>query len=316
MDNIHKTSLNNRFLIKNAYDEKNTRLYHTIDKTLSKPFNFKNVEHRQLYAKLKKEINLYIQKNADDFAIYNMIHIFLNKYLYPIDKYPNNENDDRSDNRVDDIGKLVSSVSNSVPVTNYLDIGCSEGGITAKLGHYFGLNNSNILGIDIRIPKCTEGFTFIQTQPDIYKIPFEDNSISFITALMVLHHTFQPDILISEIYRILKPGGIFLIREHDIDQNTDTDGKTFLDILHGLYSISWAKEGMQENPHFCDNYYAVYRSRENWTEMIQKYNLKLIQENDDLKYFYNYCKVKREYTKYNWIKNPYHFYYALYQKKY
>ena len=314
MNNIDKTTLNSKFIIKKAFNEKNPRLYHTVDKTISKPFNLKKIEHRQIYAKLQSEIVKLLKHNSDDYTIYNYIHTFLNTHLYPIDKYPNNENDDRADNRVDDIGKLVSSVTNSIPVDNFIDIGCSEGGITAKLGDYFGLKPQNIFGIDIRVPQSTNGFTFIQTNLDNQHIPMEDNSISFATALMVLHHTNNPENLISEIYRVLKPGGIFLIREHDIDENNDIDGKIFLDILHGLYSISWAKEGSQENPDFCNNYYAVYRSREIWTDLIEKHKLKLVQENADLQYFYNYCKVKREYTKFNWIKNPYHFYYALYQK--
>ena len=313
MDYKNKTTLNSKFLICNAFNERNPRLYYTVDKTLSKPFNFKNSDHKILYVKLKNEIIKLVDNNTDDHTILNHIHKFLNTYLYPIDKYPNNENDDRADNRVDDIGRLVSSVSNSIPVKNFLDIGCSEGGITAKLGEYFGLNVTNIMGMDIRRPKSTDGFTFIQTQSDNQQIPMDDNSVSFITALMVLHHTYDPDNLISEIYRVLKPGGIFLIREHDIEIN-DLHGKIFLDILHGLYSVSWAKEGNQENPDFCNNYYAVYRSRENWNTMIEKYKFKLVTENNDLQYFYNYCKVKREYSKFNWIKNPYHFYYALYQK--
>jgi len=314
MNNISKTTLNNKFYFKKAFNDKNGRLYHTVDKTLSKPFNLKILEHRNLFNRLKNDILNLLDNNSDDYTIYNYIHRFLNLQLYPIDKYPNNENDDRADSRVDDIGKLVSSVENSISVNNYLDVGCSEGGITAKLGEYFGLRSKDIFGIDIRKPKSVEGFTFIQTQTDNQKIPMDDNSVSFITALMVLHHTNEPDNLISEIARVLKPGGILLIREHDIDENIDTDGKTFLDVLHGLYSISWAREGGQENPDFCDNYYALYRSRENWTNIIEKNKLKLLDDNKDITYFYNICKVKREYTKFNWIKNPYHFYYALYQK--
>lgn len=314
MNNIDKTTLYSKFIIKKAFNEKNPRLYHTVDKTISKPFNLKNIEHRQIYAKLQREITKLVQQDMEDYTIYNYIHTFLNTHLYPIDKYPNNENDDRADSRVDDIGKLISSVSNSISIDNFIDIGCSEGGITAKLGNYFGLRPQNIFGIDIRVPKSTNGFTFIQTNLDNQHIPMEDNSISFATALMVLHHTNNPENLISEIYRVLKPGGMFLIREHDIDDNIDIDGKIFLDILHGLYSISWAKEGFQENPDFCNNYYAVYRSREVWTEIIEKHKLKLVLNNNDLQYFYNYCKVKRQYTKFNWIKNPYHYYYALYQK--
>jgi ubiquinone/menaquinone biosynthesis C-methylase UbiE len=132
---------------------------------------------------------------------------------------------------------------------------------------------------------------------------------------MVLHHTFKPEKIISEASRVLRKGGILLIREHDIDSDTDIDGKTFLDILHGLYCISWAKYGEQENPNFCNNYYGVYQSRDNWNNIVLQYNLELQLTNEDLKYFYNICKVKREYVNYKWIKNPYHYYYALYTKK-
>ena len=62
MDNIKNTTLNSEFLISTGFHEKNARLYHTIDKTLSKPFNFKNANHRQLYFKLKNEIIHLVQK--------------------------------------------------------------------------------------------------------------------------------------------------------------------------------------------------------------------------------------------------------------
>ncbi len=42
---------------------------------------------------------------------------------------------------------------------------------------------------------------------DIENIPFTDNSIDFIINIAVLEHVFNPEKVVSEIFRILKPGG-------------------------------------------------------------------------------------------------------------
>jgi len=43
---------------------------------------------------------------------------------------------------------------------------------------------------------------------DIENIPFEDNSVDFIINIAVLEHVPNPEKVISEIFRVLKPGGI------------------------------------------------------------------------------------------------------------
>jgi SAM-dependent methyltransferase len=45
---------------------------------------------------------------------------------------------------------------------------------------------------------------------DIDALPFRDNSFDLITANMVVEHLHQPDIQFGEIYRVLKPGGVFV----------------------------------------------------------------------------------------------------------
>jgi len=58
----------------------------------------------------------------------------------------------------------------------------------------------------------SHGYTSIETkQGDAYSLPFEDNSFDVIIMVRVLHHIDQPELLFSEITRILKPQGTFII---------------------------------------------------------------------------------------------------------
>jgi ubiquinone/menaquinone biosynthesis C-methylase UbiE len=62
--------------------------------------------------------------------------------------------------------------------------------------------NLDLLGISKRV-------SF--RQGDIQTLPFEDNSLDFIVSTLSLHHWSEPKRVLSEISRILKPGGQFLI---------------------------------------------------------------------------------------------------------
>lgn len=46
---------------------------------------------------------------------------------------------------------------------------------------------------------------------DAESLPFADNSFDFIYSWGVIHHTPRPELAISEIWRVLKPGGQFCI---------------------------------------------------------------------------------------------------------
>ena len=56
---------------------------------------------------------------------------------------------------------------------------------------------------------------YVQPQVDGH-LPFQDNSFDLITCFGVLHHIPNVSKVLSEIYRCLKPGGIFLTREPTI----------------------------------------------------------------------------------------------------
>ena len=56
--------------------------------------------------------------------------------------------------------------------------------------------------------------------------------MDLVTSLMALHHMEDPDAIIVEISRVLRPGGVFIIREHDCDP---PELAISIDVMHGLY---------------------------------------------------------------------------------
>ena len=68
------------------------------------------------------------------------------------------------------------------------------------------------------------------------RLPFADQTFDVVFARAVLHHTRDLELACSEMYRVLRTGGVFIaVREHVISKETDLE--RFLDShpLHHLY---------------------------------------------------------------------------------
>ena len=54
-------------------------------------------------------------------------------------------------------------------------------------------------------------------QPDPLRLPFEDNSVDWVTAVCIFHHINPQEhaTLVAETCRVLRPGGIFAMIEHN-----------------------------------------------------------------------------------------------------
>lgn len=94
-----------------------------------------------------------------------------------------------------------------------LDIGCGAGG---KSLYYLSLGAKSVTGIDV-VEKYEKeayalqnelglsGFKFLVE--DASKMSFEDNSFDTIVMNDAMEHVAQPDKVLEEVYRVLKPGG-------------------------------------------------------------------------------------------------------------
>lgn len=47
---------------------------------------------------------------------------------------------------------------------------------------------------------------------DISHLPFRNNVFDIVTANMVVEHVENPAVLLAEVNRVLRPGGVFIIR--------------------------------------------------------------------------------------------------------
>jgi SAM-dependent methyltransferase len=80
-----------------------------------------------------------------------------------------------------------------------LDLGCGAGayrGALEKAGYCW-------IGFDYSHPKAP-------LWADAHALPFPDNTFDFIISLAVLEHIEYPAIMLREINRVLKPGGVYL----------------------------------------------------------------------------------------------------------
>jgi SAM-dependent methyltransferase len=96
----------------------------------------------------------------------------------------------------------------------WLDLGCGKGELLAAMGGDF----RRAAGCDLS-SEMMQGIQGAETrrQEDPLRIPYADGEFDFITAVCVYHHvpvTDRPR-LTSEICRVLKPGGILAIIEHN-----------------------------------------------------------------------------------------------------
>lgn len=157
-------------------------------------------------------------------------------------------------------------------VKKYVDIGCGNGIITSAIGKtVFNLDKSNIIGTDIshwsgheHAKEISSEFTFIEMK-NPKKIQIESNTVDCVSVFMALHH-MTPEIqisIISEIHRILSPGGVLIIREHDCPNKMIA---SMINIEHALYEI--VLEKLSDPITFSENYVGLYRSTRSWNKLF------------------------------------------------
>lgn len=156
-------------------------------------------------------------------------------------------------------GLMDYKVKNNLKFETYTDLGGKNGGLTLGIAKILNIDKKNIIITEIDRKYSNPKLKYLYSHPEKFEpLEIPDDSQDLITAFMVLHHVVYLEELVNDIYRILKPGGIFYIKEHDCWNAMDA---MLIDIEHGIFMYCNDKIPMENIPknHFCRymNYYGV-----------------------------------------------------------
>lgn len=110
------------------------------------------------------------------------------------------------------------------PGMKVLDLACGPGFISCELAKAVG--DGQVTGVDINEEliatahqaKQSEGVENVSFQlGNLYKLDLPENSFDFVYARFVFQHLEKPELALSNVWKILKPGGVLCIL--DIDDN-------------------------------------------------------------------------------------------------
>jgi ubiquinone/menaquinone biosynthesis C-methylase UbiE len=126
----------------------------------------------------------------------------------------------------------VKAVLGDRQPSSFVDVGCGDGNLTRAMAAAWGLPREAAFGVELFIRPDAK-FDEITLVPfDGKTLPFPDNSQELLTLFMVLHHAPDPQALIQEISRVLKPGGRVLVRDHD---TTSPGAAKFFELTDRLF---------------------------------------------------------------------------------
>jgi len=179
----------------------------------------------------------------------------------------------------------------------HLDFGGNDGSVASEISTLMNLTKEHVFSADIETwlgnvkPNTYSNVTYTVLSEN-QDLPFNPNSFDSISCLQVFHHIHFLSFYLHNLYNLLKPGGVLILREHDC-LNTST--QLLIDIEHVLYEYVVSNI---PNENIFDTYYAFYKSYKELRTMIEKIGFKYVTSN------YNY----------DISINPTRYYYSIYKK--
>jgi SAM-dependent methyltransferase len=228
---------------------------------------------------MQSNLNTDVDKLNDN-LIFGNIKEYLNQFKQ------------RNTDRIGERSKSITKLLFGKPISSYLDYGCGDGSITAKVGEDLGLTKDLIYGIDIKAVE-NENITTV-VRDDLVMFGQQGKKFDLITCLVSMHHFEKLNNELSLISSLTAEGGYLIIREHDLIETpaeVKADMICFLNLVHlwNDFLLTGASDLKKYDK-------TIYRNAKAWGKILYKYGFKFIRQ--------------ERYNK----NNPQCLYYALYKK--
>ena len=107
----------------------------------------------------------------------------------------------------------ILTVLDSYAFNRMLDLGCGYGNLTRSIAEY--LDISEVYGVDLDEQRLSiaksRGISTLMLDLNKERLPFPDCYFDLVTSFGVIEHLIYWDNLISESFRVLRDGGIFIL---------------------------------------------------------------------------------------------------------
>jgi SAM-dependent methyltransferase len=252
---------------------KSVTLRNDFEKFLITVFNIETP--RSLMAIITRTV--WNQENKSDLDVYQELCNYLK--IRPLQLYHNIRNAYKTMRQLVDQKKEISTEVVSL---------VSKLGLNGKIHDYASFGDAGRLVLPLRKKLSMKGKTFIihdkQGSLDILErgsispigifVPFDynvvsditipSNSVDLVTISMGLHHIPQDKlpVLLQLVHRILRPGGIFIFREHD----SRPELLPILDLAHSVFNAVTGVPFEEEK-----NEIRAFRSVDQWREIVTRH---------------------------------------------
>lgn len=114
------------------------------------------------------------------------------------------------------IREKINDYCKKVGNVKILDVGCGDGKITQKILCDLKKETYQVYGLDIIRPTKYKFKKFCTLDLEQGKFPFSNEEFAVVYSNQVLEHLLDKDNFVSECFRILKKGGLFILSTENI----------------------------------------------------------------------------------------------------
>ncbi|NUN05161.1 MAG: 3-demethylubiquinone-9 3-O-methyltransferase [Bdellovibrio sp.] len=141
-----------------------------------------------------------------------------------------------------------------------LDMGCGAGHVTnslAQAGHE--VTGVDLSSTSLKIAEAKDVTGKVNyLRADVYRLPFSRESFDVVVAMDLLEHVMDPQKIITQATRVLRPGGLFIY---------STVNKNPLSWLIVIKGIPWIVKNTPQNSHLYSLFISP-RTLEEWMEDV------------------------------------------------